>query len=329
MLVDEIVISVAAGNGGDGVVRWRQEKFKPKAGPAGGDGGKGGDVYVRAVRDISILARYKGDARLGAGHGEAGHSSSKTGKNGSDLIIDVPVGSRVSDKEKGRTVELMTPGELVCMYKGGRGGLGNEYFKSSTNRSPDQATLGRPGERGELHIELALVVDAGLIGLPNAGKSSLINALTRAQSKVGAYAFTTKEPQLGDLYGYILADIPGLIEGASAGKGLGHRFLRHVSRTKMLLHVVSLASEDPREDYYTIIRELESFDKSLTLREQWIILNKKDLVDKELIDKVKKVFDKIGKRVFVLSALDGEGVKDFSDALVAHLRGAYNTAYIV
>jgi GTP-binding protein len=329
MLVDEIVLAVAAGNGGDGVVRWRQEKFKPKAGPAGGDGGKGGDVYVRAVRDISILARYTGEKRFSAGNGESGHSSSKTGKNGDDLIIDVPVGSRVSDREKGRMVELLTPGELVCMYKGGKGGLGNEYFKSSTNRSPDRATLGRPGERGELFVELALVVDAGLIGLPNAGKSSLINALTRAQSKVGAYAFTTKEPQLGDFYGYILADIPGLIEGASTGKGLGHRFLRHIRRTKMLLHVVSLASADPLGDYYTILNELNSYDSSLARREEWIILNKKDLVNVDDIESIQKSFDKIGKRVFVLSAVTGEGVKDFSDALVAHLREAYNTAYIV
>lgn len=325
MLVDEIVLFVAAGNGGDGVVRWRQEKFKPKAGPAGGDGGKGGDVYVRAVRDISVLGRYTGEKRFSAGDGETGHSSSKTGKNGKDLIIDVPIGSRVSDKQKDRVVELLTEGEQVLMYKGGKGGLGNEYFKSSTNRSPDRATLGRDGERGELLIELALVVDAGLIGLPNAGKSSIINVLTRAQSKVGAYAFTTKEPQLGDLYGYVLADIPGLIAGASSGKGLGHRFLRHISRTKMLLHVVSIESVDPLADYYTILHELNSYDSSLAEREQWIILNKIDLINKEQIEELKKQFDKIGKRVFVLSAQSGEGVKEFSDTLVAHLRGAYNT----
>ncbi len=325
MLVDEIILSVAAGNGGDGVVRWRQEKFKPKAGPAGGDGGKGGDVYVRAVRDIAVLGRYTGEKRFGAGHGESGHASSKTGKNGADLVIDVPVGSRVSDKEKGRVVELLTEGEQVLMYKGGKGGMGNEYFKSSTNRSPDRATLGRDGERGELHIELALVVDAGLIGLPNAGKSSLINALTRAGSKVGAYAFTTKEPQLGDLYGYVLADIPGLIEGASTGKGLGHRFLRHISRTKMLLHVVSVESENPLQDYYTILNELNSYDKALAQREEWIILSKIDLVDKAYLNRLMREFDKTGKRVFVLSAVTGEGIKNFSDALVAHLRGAYNT----
>ena len=325
MLVDEISLTVAAGNGGDGVVRWRQEKFKPKAGPAGGDGGKGGDVYVRAVRDITVLGRYTGEKRFSAGHGESGHASSKTGKNGVDLVIDVPVGTRVSDVEKGRVVELLTPGEQVLMYKGGKGGLGNEYFKSSTNRSPDRATLGRDGERGVLHIELALVVDAGLIGLPNAGKSSLINALTRAQSKVGSYAFTTKEPQLGDFYGHVLADIPGLIAGASTGKGLGHRFLRHIRRTKMLLHVVSVESENPLNDYYTILNELNSYDKALAHREEWIVLSKIDLINKTDLDKITKEFDKLGKRVFVLSTVSGAGVKNFSDTLVAHLREAYNT----
>ncbi|MBY0309570.1 GTPase ObgE [Patescibacteria group bacterium] len=326
MFIDEITLQVAAGNGGDGVVRWRHDKYKPMAGPAGGDGGKGGDVYVRAVRDISVLGRYTGEKKFAAASGEAGHNGSKTGKGGDDLYIDVPIGTSVRDREKGRVFEVLTEGETVRIYKGGAGGLGNEYFKSSVNRSPEKATKGKEGERGLLHIELSLVVDAGMVGFPNAGKSSLINALTNAQSKVGAYAFTTKSPQLGELYGYVLADIPGLIEGAAAGKGLGHSFLRHIARTKMLLHVISLDSADPKSDYYTIRKELSSYDASLTEKEEWIIFNKMDLVNKDFIEGVLASIDIIGKRVFVVSAITGEGVKEFSDALVAHLREPYNKA---
>lgn len=326
MFIDEIILQVSAGNGGDGVVRWRHDKFKPMAGPAGGDGGKGGDVYIRAVRDISILSRYTGEKRFAAGSGETGHNGSKTGKGGDDLYIDVPIGTSVRDRAKARVFEVLTEGETVRIYKGGAGGLGNEYFKSSVNRSPERATKGKEGERGELHIELSLVVDAGLVGFPNAGKSSLINALTNAQSKVGAYAFTTKSPQLGELYGYVLADIPGLIEGAATGKGLGHSFLRHIARTKMLLHVISLESEGPSKDYHTIRKELSSYDKSLTEKEEWIILNKMDLVDKDFIESARKDIDINGKRVFVLSAVTGEGVKEFSDALVARMREPYNKA---
>jgi len=326
MFVDEITLAVSAGNGGDGVVRWRHDKFKPLAGPAGGDGGKGGDVYVRAIRDISILGRYTGDKVFAAASGDAGHSGSKTGKGGADLIIDVPIGSTVRDREKGRVFEVLEEGEMVRIYKGGNGGLGNEFFKSSTNRSPERATKGKEGERGELHIELSLVVDAGLVGLPNAGKSSLINALTSAQSKVGAYAFTTKKPQLGDLFGYVIADIPGLIEGASEGKGLGHRFLRHIARTKMILHVVSLESEDPLRDYYTIRKELSSYDSSLTDKEEWIIFNKKDLANQSVIETLLSNIDINKNRVFVLSAQTGEGVKELQDALVVRLRESYNKA---
>lgn len=324
MFVDQLKIKASAGNGGDGVVRWRQEKFKPRAGPAGGDGGRGGDVYFRAVRDINLLARYTGEKVFKAENGEEGHSGSKTGKGGNDLIISVPVGSVITDEEKGRRVELLTEGETVRFYKGGGGGLGNEYFKSSTNRSPQESTKGKLGESGDLKIELSLVVDAGLIGLPNAGKSSLINALTNAHSKVGDYAFTTRQPQLGELYGFVLADIPGLIEGAAAGKGLGHTFLRHISRTKMLLHVVSLESEDPVKDYYTIRDELSSYDKSLLEKEEWIIFSKKDLVNKDKIDDTLRKLDINDKRVFVLSTKDSEGVKELSDSLVERLRQPYN-----
>lgn len=320
MFVDELEIYAKAGNGGDGVVRWRQEKFKPRGGPAGGNGGNGGDVYVRGVKDLNQLAKYTGNKEFKAENGINGTNQSQHGKNGEDMIIDIPVGSRVTDVERRRVFEVLEDGEMVKILKGGRGGLGNEHFKSSTNTTPQESTTGTKGEPGTFLIEVALVVDVGLIGFPNAGKSTLLNALTNAKSRIGAYAFTTLEPHLGDLYGYTLADIPGLIAGASEGKGLGHRFLRHVSRTKMLLHLVSLESEDPEKDYYTIREELSKFDTTLEEKDEWIILTKKDLVNQEQIDRVVQTLEKIEKRVLVVSQEDAESIKNLSDTLVSHLR---------
>jgi GTP-binding protein len=324
MFIDQITIPVKAGNGGHGVVRWRHEKFKPKAGPAGGNGGAGGDVYVRAVSDIMVLGRYVGVADLKAGSGNDGSAGSKAGRRGDDLYIDVPVGSLVTDKVHRRTVELLTVGEVVRMYKGGRGGIGNEYFKSSVNRAPTQATKGQVGESGELFITVSLVVDIGLIGLPNAGKSTLLNTLTGARSKVGAYAFTTTSAQLGDLDGLVIADIPGLIAGAAMGKGLGHTFLRHITRTKKLLHLISLETTHVAKDYYTIETELSKYQKSLESKEKWIILTKKDLVEEAYIESVLKTIDVYKKRVFVVSAKTGEGIKELRDALVKDGRQSYN-----
>lgn len=320
MFVDQLTIYAKAGNGGDGVVRWRHEKFRPMAGPAGGNGGRGGDIILRAVRDVNLLSKYTGAKSFAAENGEPGFGGSRFGKNGEDLYIDVPVGSVVTDKERDRVYEFLTEGQEEKVFKGGGGGLGNEHFKSATNRSPEDATLGRQGEEGELHIELSLVVDVGLVGMPNAGKSSLLNTLTNARSKVGAFPFTTTEPHLGDFYGFVLADIPGLIEGAATGKGLGHTFLRHVSRTKMILHLVSLETEDVLERYKVIRDELNSFSRELGDKEEWLILTKKDLVNKDYLDKLLPTIDKIVNRVFVISTETGEGVKELADALVLHLR---------
>lgn len=320
MFVDELTINAKAGNGGDGVVRWRHEKFKPLAGPSGGDGGRGGDVFVRAVKDLNRLAKYTGNKAFSAESGDAGTGRSRAGKDGEDLYIDVPVGSRITDIERRRTFELTKVGETERILKGGGGGLGNEYFKSSTNRSPEQSTKGKRGEGGDFLVEVTLIVDVGLVGLPNAGKSTLLNTLTNAHSRVGAYPFTTTEPHLGELYGFILADIPGLISGAAAGKGLGHKFLRHVSRTNMLLHLVSLEHEDPLKAYYTIREELSAYDSSLTEKEEWIILTKKDLVKQEDIDKVLKALAKTENRVLVVGQDDPDSYKKLGDELVAHLR---------
>jgi len=319
MFVDELTIQAKAGNGGDGVVRWRHEKFRPMAGPAGGDGGKGGDVYVRAVKDLNRLSKYTGNNSFAAEKGTDGTGESQAGKNGNDIYIDIPVGSRVTDVARRRSFELTEIGQTERILKGGGGGLGNEYFKSSTNQAPTESTKGKPGEDGEFLIEVSLMVDVGLIGLPNAGKSTLLNNLTNAQSRIGAYPFTTLEPHLGDMFGFIIADIPGLIEGASDGKGLGHKFLKHVSRTKMLLHLVSLENEDPVSTYYTIRDELSRYDKSFSDKEEWIILSKKDLVEQEHIDSIVKELAKTENRVLVISNEDLDSFKNLRDELTQYL----------
>lgn len=320
MFVDELTISAKAGDGGDGVARWHREKFKPFGGPAGGNGGRGGDVYLIAVPDLNRLSKYTGDKFFAAENGEQGRSQSQWGKAGEDYYIELPVGSIVTDIERDRRYELFEVGDTELVLKGGHGGRGNEHFKSSVNRSPEGVTEGAAGEQGNFHVELSLVVDIGLIGLPNAGKSTLLNALTNASSRVGAYAFTTLEPHLGALYEFTIADIPGLIEGAATGKGLGHKFLRHVTRTKMLLHLVSLENDDVAAAYSTVQTELSSFSKDLEDKEEWIILAKKDLVDNDILESAQGAIDIFKKRVFILSAETGEGVKELRDALVERLR---------
>ena len=320
MFVDELTFYAKAGDGGPGVVRWLHMKFKPKAGPAGGNGGNGGNVYIRAVRDLNRLSKYTGIKSFVAKDGEPGRSHSEWGKGSNDVYIDLPIGSRVTDTERGRVYELTTEGETICILKGGRGGRGNEHFKSSTNQAPVESTEGTPGEEGNFSVEVALFADVGLIGLPNAGKSTLINALTNATSTVGAYAFTTLEPHLGSFYGYVLADIPGLIEGAHTGKGLGDKFLRHVTRTKMLLHLVSLENENVKTAYQTVRKELTSFDKTLEEKDEWIILTKKDLVSQAEINRAVESIDTTENRVFVIAENDPESIKILQDELVKHLR---------
>jgi GTP-binding protein len=315
MFVDEITIEAKAGRGGDGVVRWRQEKFVDQGGPWGGNGGRGGDVYMRAVRDVGLLARYTGEKAFSAQKGTSGATQNKHGIHGEDIYIDVPVGSRVTDIERNRVFNFLKEEETIRILKGGSGGLGNTHFKSSTNRSPEVATKGRAGEAGTFRIELLLAVDVGIIGFPNAGKSTLLNSITHAHSRVGAYPFTTTEPHLGDFYGYILADIPGLIEGASQGKGLGHKFLRHVERTKMLLHCISLEEIDVAQSYETIRKELRAFDETLDQKQEILVLTKSDLVDGEQIQKAKAVLEMKGKPVLVVSAEAGEGLKELTKVL--------------
>jgi GTP-binding protein len=321
MLIDFVTLTIKAGKGGDGVVRWRREKGIPYGGPAGGDGGKGGDVYFRVVRDVHALAPYKQQTEWAGEDGFPGQKRSMHGKFGNDLYLTVPLGAVIHNRDYDITYECDEEGKEILVLRGGQGGLGNEKFKSSTNRAPEEFTKGELGEFATFDIELKLIADVGFIGLPNAGKSSLLNALTRAGAKVGDYAFTTLEPNLGAYYGYVLADIPGLIEGASEGKGLGHKFLRHVSRTKVLVHLVAVDNEDPAKEYVTIREELGKYDKELLTRDEIVVLSKTDMVDEEEVKKKKKALEKAsGKEVTTLSLYEDDSVKMFGDLLMNHLR---------
>jgi GTPase len=314
--VDEVTIHARAGKGGDGVVRWLHLKGKEFAGPAGGNGGKGGNVCFQAIRDIAALQRYRYEKDFKAPPGGSGGNQSMHGKDGDDLILPVPVGSVVMNKATGETFELLTDNDIVTVLKGGRGGLGNEHFKGSTNINPEESTPGVPGESADIYIELKLVVDAGFVGLPNAGKSSLLNTLTRARAKVADYQFTTLEPNLGDFYGYILADIPGLIEGAAEGRGLGHKFLRHISRTRVLLHAVSAEHENPAHIYKTIRDELASFDESLSRKNEMVLLTKTDLVDNEILQaRLQELREVSHTEPIPVSIVDDASVKKLSDTL--------------
>lgn len=321
--VDELSILARAGKGGDGVVRWLHLKGREYSGPAGGNGGNGGDIYIRGVRDISLLGRYRGEKKFEAQSGQDGESYNRDGKGGKDLMIDLPVGSIVRNASTGEVHELMHEGEQKLVLKGGRGGAGNAVFKSSVNTTPTESTPGLPGEEAQLHIELRLIASAGLVGLPNAGKSSLLNALTGATAKIGSYAFTTLDPNLGALYGFIIADIPGLIEGASAGKGLGSKFLRHIARTALLIHCVSLESDTPMEDYKTVRKELEDFEGAdLSKKPELIVLTKSDTRDAAYIKEKIKEFKKTKRPVYTVSVIDDAAVKALGDTITAALQEA-------
>lgn len=289
--IDEAKIEVAAGKGGNGATSFRREKFVPRGGPDGGDGGKGGSVWAEADENTNTLVEYRFVKRYQAKNGEKGHGSDRYGAGADDIVLKMPVGTLIRDLDTDEIVaDLTYHGQRVCLAKGGKGGLGNIHFKSSVNRAPKQSTPGEEGETRSLQLELKVLADVGLLGMPNAGKSTLITAVSAARPKIANYPFTTLHPNLGvvridENHSFVMADIPGLIEGAAEGAGLGHRFLKHLSRTGLLLHVVDLAPFDeavnPAEEALAIINELRKYDEELYDKPRWLVLNKLDMLDEE------------------------------------------------
>jgi len=317
--VDEVTIRATAGKGGDGVVRWLRTKSTARGGPNGGDGGRGGDVILVGVRDLAALSYYRFEKEFNAEQGGAGESDLRHGANGEDRILRVPVGTVarvVFTASREAEYEITEEEQRTTILRGGTGGKGNARFKSSTHQNPFEYTDGKPGEAGDIHLVLKLFADAGLIGLPSAGKSSLLNALTQSKAKIGAYPFTTLEPNLGDFYGHILADIPGLIEGASVGKGLGIKFLKHIERTGILVHLVSADQEDVVLAYREVRREIEAFGHGLHEKAEILVLSKADLVSSATrTEKSRALSGATGREVLTVSIEDPELLRAFSDKL--------------
>ncbi len=329
---DEARIDIFAGDGGNGVATFRREKFIPKGGPSGGDGGRGGSVYGVADRNLNTLIDYRYTRSFRAERGENGGSKECYGKGGEDITLRFPVGTVITNHETGELIaDLDEDGKKVLLARGGRGGLGNIHFKSSTNRAPRQKTMGQEGERFTLHLELKVLADVGLLGMPNAGKSTFIRSVSAAKPKVADYPFTTLAPNLGvvrtaENRSFVIADIPGLIEGAAEGAGLGHQFLRHLQRTHLLLHLVDLAPYDPEADPVAdakaIVEELRKYDESLYNKPRWLALNKLDLIpEEERAARVAAFLEAYGpvEHHFEISALKGEGTKELIFAIQDYL----------
>ncbi len=325
--VDEATFHIKAGDGGNGCVSFRREKYVPKGGPNGGDGGRGGAVIIRASRELHSLIDFRYRSHFKAERGQHGQGKDKHGAKGSDCLITVPLGSVIMDNEtKEILADLTEHGQELVAGEGGKGGLGNIHFASGANRTPRFATKGGIGEERWLRIELKLLADVGLVGFPNAGKSSLLARLSAANPKVADYPFTTLEPQLGVLqqrFGepYIIADIPGLIEGAHQGVGLGHSFLRHLERTKVIVHVLDISTDGYRRDFQIIEQEIGAYQASMADRVKCVVLNKIDLVDPEMVGEIVDEFARQGYRVNRVSALTGDGIGDLKKTLIEILEG--------
>jgi GTP-binding protein len=329
--IDESRIEVFAGKGGNGIASFRREKYIEKGGPDGGDGGRGGSVYAVADRNINTLVDYRFTRTHRAKNGESGRGSDCYGKGGDDIVLRMPVGTVITDLNSGEVIaDLTRDGEKALLAQGGKGGLGNLHFKSSTNRAPRQCTQGEPGEQRELQLELKVLADVGLLGMPNAGKSTFIRSVSAAKPKVADYPFTTLHPNLGVVRvsaekSFVIADIPGLIEGAAEGAGLGHQFLRHLARTRLLLHLVDIAplneETDPVREARAILEELKKYDPDLYNKPRWLVLNKLDLLD----DREARVAAFLAEfsdfdRQFAISAINGEGCKELTYAIMEHLQ---------
>lgn len=315
MLVDEVTIRVEAGRGGDGAVAFNTVRLS--LGPTGGDGGRGGSIYFEGVSDIGALGFFANKKVLRAENGGNGRGQFIDGKSGSDLILRIPTGTSVINTATGFTREINAIGERILAAGGGRGGRGNFKFRSSTNTTPKEREQGFPGDSVEYHLKLRLIADVGIVGLPNAGKSTLLNELTNAKSKVGAYAFTTLEPHLGSYCGLIIADIPGIIEGASQGKGLGVKFLKHIERTRVLFHLVSADSDDPLRDYGVVRAELASYNPELTHKKEYVLLTKTDTVPQATLAQHLACFRERGIEAMPISVLEPERMRRVCELLNA------------
>ena len=337
--VDEATIDVAAGDGGNGCASFRHEKYKEFGGPDGGDGGRGGHVYALADASLNTLVDFRYTRRFEAQRGEHGKGSDMFGVKGDDIVLKMPVGTIISDAETGEVLfELLQPGEQITIAKGGDGGFGNMHYKSSTNRAPRQKTPGWPGERRTLKLELKVLADVGLLGMPNAGKSTLFAAISNARPKIADYPFTTLHPNLGVVRvgpekSFVVADVPGLIEGASEGAGLGHQFLRHLQRTRLLLHLVDVApfddTVDPVQQAKAIAAELKKFDPELYAKPRWLVLNKLDMVPaEERESRVKDIVKRLKHKgpVFEISALTREGCELLVQKIYAHIAKVHEDA---
>ena len=314
MLIDDVKIKVKAGDGGRGGMAF--SKIKMTYGPTGGDGGRGGNVYFEGVSNLTALNQFRYKKELSAENGKNGRDGFKDGVNGKDLVLKVPVGTIIHNLSLKQDSEIISVGKRLLAVQGGRGGQGNFKFRSSTNTSPEQFTEGSLGQEYQLRLELKIIADVGFVGLPNVGKSSLLNELTKAKSKVANYPFTTLNPNLGAYYELILADIPGLIEGASSGKGLGIKFLRHIERTKTLFHFISSESQNPLKDYKSIRQELEVYNKDLLLKPEYVFLTKTDLLSEEDIKKKTALLEKTGKKVLAVSIIDEKSLKFVEEILL-------------
>jgi len=329
MFIDRVKIRVKAGDGGHGVTAFRREKFVPRGGPSGGDGGKGGDVWLESDESFNTLLHLRYNPEHHAERGRHGEGSNRHGRDGHDEIVKVPVGTQVFDAASGELLHDFTDAsQRFLAAKGGKGGWGNSHFATSTRQAPKYHYTGRPGEERELQLELKLIADVGLVGFPNAGKSTLISVISAAKPKIADYPFTTLEPNLGvvdlgDFKTFVVADVPGLIQGASEGAGLGDRFLRHIERTKLILHLIdvsSLSGRDPVEDYEIINRELAAYNEALAARPQIVVATKIDALDEpERLANLKKRAEKDKKDFVAISSITGEGVKDLVNATASRL----------
>jgi GTPase len=316
MLIDDVTITIKAGNGGNGSVHFKRNAQTAKGGPDGGNGGNGGNLYVQGINDILGLREFQFKKSIQAEDGVNGGRQNLFGRNGEDTIIKIPLGTLLTDATTHETWEIVDTTTQILLARGGKGGRGNDEFKSPTDQAPHYAEKGAPGEERILHLLLRIIADIGFIGLPNAGKSSLLKALTNAKPKIGDYPFTTLEPNLGVMEGIILADIPGLIEGAHQGKGLGIKFLKHVEKTHVLFHCLDVTDENITKTYEIVRKELESFSDTLAHKKEIILLTKIDLIDTSALEEKRKTLKKFGKEILEVSIYDDEALEKLRKLLI-------------